>query len=292
MNRREFMQLSASVTTLAAGGALPLLAADGKREKKQRRAKKFGPTSGPRNIFTEPSAIEPITGYLPKFKPARSGSMAGEFTATYHLIQAYGSGAKSRNNISGSLAVSFKGATCASKEIRTNRPANIVETTLHCAGELNTAEKWTLKSSVERMPDISFTERGVWDGKKMTVKSKSWTQTRTTSHPLISQWALLQLLASGKFKDKPLEFDMLDNSTLRPDQTLRYCGKVEVPVSGGRVKLDCYAQTGYGILPTHYLLDNAGRVQLITQETVNWALTKLSPGAARSTKIGKEPLTL
>ena len=35
-------------------------------------------------------------------------------------------------------------------------------------------------------------------------------------------------------------------------------------------------QTGWGILPTHYLVDKAGRVQLITQETVSWALTKLS----------------
>ncbi len=275
MNRREFIQISASAASLVAGGALPLLAADGKREKQRRRQKKFGSASGPQNIFTEPAAIEPITGYLPKFKPTKSGSMTGDFTATYSLVAAHGSGAKSRNNIAGSLTISFKGDLCVSKETRTNRPANIVDTKLHCTGELNTAERWTLKSSVERTPDISFTENGVWDGKKMTVKSKSWTQTRTTSHPLISQWALLKLLATGKIKSKPLEFDMLDNSTLRPDQTLRYCGKIEVPVAGGKAKLDCYAQTGYGILPTHYLVDNGGRVQLITQETVNWALTKL-----------------
>jgi hypothetical protein len=150
-----------------------------------------------------------------------------------------------------------------------------VETTLHCTGNLKTAKTWTLKSSVERAADVGFTETGAWDGNLMTVKAKSWTQKRTTSLPLISQWALLPLLASGKIKKKPLKFDMLDNSTLRPGQTLGYCGKVEVPVSGVKVKLDCYAQTGYGILPTHYLVDDAARVQLITQETVNWALTKL-----------------
>jgi hypothetical protein len=151
-----------------------------------------------------------------------------------------------------------------------------VDTKLHCTGDLNTAESWTLKSSVQGIADTKFTETGAWDGKQMTVKANSWTQKRTTSHPLISQWALLRLLASGKIKAKPLEFDMLDNSTLRPDQTLRYCGKIDVPVAGGKAKLDCYAQTGYGILPTHYLVDSAGRVQLITQETVNWALTKLT----------------
>ena len=275
MNRRELLQLSASTAALTAGGALPLLTAAPKRTKKRRKNKSWA-TSGSRNIFTEPSAIEPITGYLPKFKPAGAGSMSDDFTAIYSLVQSYGSGAKSRNKVSGSLLVTFKGAACTSKEVRENRPANIVKTELRCAGALNTAKSWTLKSSVERTGDIGFTETGVWDGKQMTVKSKSWTQKRNTSHPLIGQWALLPLLAAGKLKGKPLEFDMLDNSTLRGGQTLGYCGKVEVPVSGDKVKLDCYAQTGYGILPIHYLVDSGGRVQLITQETVNWALTKLT----------------
>jgi hypothetical protein len=275
MNRREFMQLSASAAALASSGFLPLLAADRKRPGK-RRANKFGPTSGPRNIFTEPSAIEPITGYLPRFKPVGAGSMTDGFTATYSLVQSHGSTARSRNRISGALTVSFKDGICTSKEIRENRPANIVKIRLQCANALNTVKKWVLKSSIEQTPDVDFTETGVWDGKQMTVKAKSWTQTRTTSHPLIGQWALLPLLASGKLKGKPLDFDMLDNSTLRPDQTLRYCGQVEVPVVGGKVKLDCYAQIGYGIVPTHYMVDDGGRVQLITQETVNWALTKLS----------------
>ena len=274
MNRREFLQLSASISALSAGGALPLLAAAPNRPKK-RRPKKRRPFSGPPNIFTEPAAIEPITGYLPKFKPALAGAMNNDFTATYTLVQALGSAAASRNKVSGSLIVTFKDAICTVKEIRANRPDSIVETKIRCAGDLNTAKSWTLKSSVRNLANTEFTETGAWDGKQMTVKANSWTQKRTTSHPLIGQWALLQLLASGKLKGKPLEFDMLDNSTLRGDQTLRYCGKVEAPVAGGKVKLDCYAQTGYGILPTHYLADDAGRVQLITQETVNWALTKL-----------------
>ena len=90
--------------------------------------------------------------------------------------------------------------------------------------------------------------------------------------------ALLPLLAAGKFRKQPLRFDMLDNSTLRPGQVLRYCGKVDVPVARGNASLDCYVQTGYGILPVHYLVDGGGRVQLITQESVNWALTGLEVG--------------
>ena len=109
----------------------------------------------------------------------------------------------------------------------------------------------------------------------MLVKSKSWTQTRSTSHPLIGRWALLPLLSSGIVKSKALTFDMLDDSTLRSDQTLKYTGQIEIRVAGDTAKLDCYAQTGWGIVPTHYLVDVEGRVQLITMSTVNWALSNL-----------------
>jgi hypothetical protein len=49
-------------------------------------------------------------------------------------------------------------------------------------------------------------------------------------------------------------------------------GKIEIPVKGGTVMLDSYAHTGWGVTPTHYLVDAQGRVQLITMTTVNWAL--------------------
>ncbi len=274
MDRREFIQISASAAALASGGLLPLLAAEPKRPRRRRRGR-FGPASGPRNIFTQPPAIEPITGYLPRFKPPGGGSMKGPFAAQYHLVQTSGAGATSRSRVSGSLSVAFADAICTSKETRGARPISVVRNRIICRGDLNAVKKWTLKSSVLGATDLGFTESGTWDGKQMIVKSGSWTQTRATSHPLIAQWALLGLLASGKFKTKPLQFDMLDNSTLRADQTLTYSGPVEIPIAKGKIKLDCYRQTGYGVLPIHYLVDGAGVVQLITQETVNYALAKL-----------------
>ena len=96
---------------------------------------------------------------------------------------------------------------------------------------------------------------------------------RVSRPTLIHRWALLPLLASGSIKKAPLVFDMLDDSALRPNQTLRYEGEIEIPVKGGMVKLDSYAQTGDGILPIHYLVDGKGQVQLITMATINWVLT-------------------
>jgi hypothetical protein len=202
--------------------------------------------------------------------------MRDSFSAKYTLIACHGSAAKSKNRVRGSLDVSFSGSACRTTEIREASPQNIVTTELTCNGRFNTASRWTLDSSVQGMPDIGFVETGTWDGKTMLVKSKSWTQTRSTSHPLIARWALLPLLASGTVKSEPLTFDMLDDSTLRSEQILRYTGQIVIPVAGGKAKLDCYAQTGRGIVPTHYLVDTEGRVQLITMSTVNWALSSLS----------------
>jgi hypothetical protein len=274
MDRRNFLQITA-VTTLTAQGYLPLLAAESKG-KKRKRDNKNGVYTGPNNIYTEPAAIEPITGYLPQFNPTANGTMSRPFAAKYSLIACNGSAAKSKNSIDGTLDIVSSDATCRTTEVRDGKPhQNVVKTELKYKGSFNMVSNWTLESSVDGVPDVHFVEKGSWDGKTMVVKSKSWTQKRTTSNPLIGRWALLGLLASGKLKSQPLTFDMLDDSTLRPDQMLRYTGEIEIPVSGGSAKLDSYAQTGRGIVPTHYLVDADGRVQLITMSNVNWALSEL-----------------
>jgi hypothetical protein len=273
MDRRIFLQTTA-VTALAAQGYLPLLGAE-RRTRPAKRAGRNAVSRVPKNIYTEPAALEPITGYLPRFKPLAQGSMRNAFSAKYTLIACHGSAAKSRNRIRGSLDVSFSRGTCRTREMRQASPQNIVTTELTCNSRFNTVSNWTLDSSVQGMSDLHFVEKGTWDGQTMLVKSKSWTQTRSTSHPLIGRWALLPLLSSGMIKSEPLTFDLLDDSTLRSDQTLRYTGPIVIPVAGGKAKLDCYAQTGWGIIPTHYLVDAEGRVQLITMSSVNWALSNL-----------------
>ena len=229
------------------------------------------------NIFAEPPAIEPITGYLPKFTPVAEGTMGGSFSARYTLVVCRGSAARSRNIVEGlgSLVVTFSGATCKTIEVRKGTPSNTIKTELQCGGEFNTVSHWTLDSSVEGIPEAHFAEKGTWDGRTMVVKSNSWKQEHSTGKLLIGRWALLPLIASGKLKSQTLTFDLLDDSTLRPNQTLRYMGEIEVPVAGGKAKMDSYAQTGSGIVPTHYLVDSDGRVQLITMSTVNWALMEL-----------------
>jgi hypothetical protein len=126
-------------------------------------------------------------------------------------------------------------------------------------------------------PDLRFEEHGLVNNGTIVRTSKLGTVKSVNSHTLIPQEALLTLLAGNIVKSGDLRFDILQNGlVIKPDQALRYSGQIQIPVAGGTAAMDCYAQTGYGILPTHYLVDGQGRVQLITQENTNWALKKLT----------------
>ena len=265
MERRDFLKkTSVAVSALYAAGQLPLLAATKDKSKKSK--------IGTLNIFTEPAAIEPITGELGTFTPVAEGSMRSAFTASYALMYWQGAkGGKSRCNERGSIGVEMSNDLCKTTEKRQN---NTVKTRVNGNREPGAAFTWTL-DSVFKGADSRFVEEGSWDGRKMTIKAASWNQERDTKYPLIHKWALLPLIASGSLKNAPLKFDMLDDSTLRPAQELRYEGQISVPVKGGTAELDSYIQTGRAIQPIHYLVDSDGRVQLITSSFVNWTLRDL-----------------
>jgi len=61
-------------------------------------------------------------------------------------------------------------------------------------------------------------------------------------------------------------FDLLqDLSLFKPNQALVYDGVTVVELRGDRtIELQTYAQTGQGVLPIHYLLDEQRRPQLVT----------------------------
>jgi len=231
------------------------------------------------NYFSEPCAIEPITGYLPGFSPQSGKSMNGNFTAHYTLQVLIGANEKSKNKPLGSANVTFDNGVCRTIEIRStgnkkmSPGGSVVKTTMQLTGKNNTITQWETESAIEGKDDVKFTEKGTWNGKTIIAKTNSWSRQYSTSNPLIHRWALLPVLASGSIKKAPLVFDMLDDSALRPNQTLRYEGEIEVPVKGGEVKMDSYAQTGHGIVPIHYLVDDKGQVQLITMDAVSWVLT-------------------
>jgi hypothetical protein len=168
-----------------------------------------------------------------------------------------------------------------SVEHRTGQTASKVTTRLNCRGKLDAVAEWTAISDVlngrNAQPDLRFEEHGHVSDGNIVRTNKLGTIKSVNLHTLIPQEALLTLLAGDIVKSGDLRFDILQNGlVIKPDQTLHYSGQIQIPVAGGTAAMDCYAQTGYGILPTHYLVDGQGRVQLITQENTNWAMKELT----------------
>ena len=149
---------------------------------------------------------------------------------------------------------------------------NTVKTVVETRGPLHTAASWTLESSVVGVPEVHYTEQGRWDGQRMLVKGRSFSLERETSGPLIDRWSLLPLLASGKIKQQDLKFDLLDESTLRPNQTLRYMGEVTIPVAGGETKnyvresreihRDLFRSKPFNSLQIHAVINNSDMIRI------------------------------
>jgi len=202
--------------------------------------------------------------------------MSGDFDARYSLLAWQMAVEKSKNKPMGSMAVNVAKRTCQTVETRDGKgdanPSCMIKTTVQF-GENKTASQWTQESQIDGREHATLIEKGVCDGKEVTIRAKAFTRQYVTENPLIHRWSLLPLLASGSVKKAPLVFDMLDDSALRANQTLRYEGEIEIPVKGGTAIVDSYVQTGYGVVPTHYLVDTRGRIQLITMGTINWVLT-------------------
>lgn len=292
MHRRDFLRLTAHTSSLVLAGQLPLLAANrqARRTSRQTRRPARQRPSSSRNIFTEPPAIEPLTGYLGRFQPVASGSMQGSFTAEYELVR-WGAinnqTGRPRNSMAGSLRIVRKlrgqKVVYESFELRTGQTNNRVTATLNCQSKLDAVVKWKVISDVikvretQAQPRLRFEEQGFVREGTIIRKNKLSTLESVSSRVLVPQEALLALLVNGIVKYKDLHFDMLQNGlVIKPNQTLHYSGQIQIPLAGETINLDCYAQTGYGILPTHFLVDQQERVQLITQENTNWALKKLS----------------
>jgi len=273
MDRREFLQSGLMAASLVAAGRLPLLA----------RATDSGSgidEGGGR------CAVKPIRDYLPTFSP--SDRQERPPTLHYDIIH-WNWGRKGRgthaNSVVGKLEIACKSTEGqVVYEITQNTKIggvdNVIEAELVCnADALHSVRSWRLRSH-EVGPDgqvdplSKLTERGRCENGKIRIESERDHCSRTATRPVVTQWHMPALLARNAGRSLRLNFDLLrDASLLKPNQLLTYDGQVEVPVKAGRtLALESYAQTGEGILPTHYLLDDKRRIQLVTCSFLSWAL--------------------
>ena len=183
--------------------------------------------------------------------------MTGVFEAKYTLSVWFGTRVKV-NAMLGSMELSFTSSGFQVSEIRKDKKGSDVAFAIKTNlmhGKGRNELKWTQEAISGGREDTRLVETGGWNGNKMVVKSTAFSRKYVTQNQLIHRWGLLPLLASGQIKHQPLRFDMLDDSALRSNQTLSYEGEIEIPVKDGTANLDSYVQTGYGIVPMHYLVD-------------------------------------
>ena len=277
VNRRQFLQCSAIATALATAGKLPFLYAKSE-------------TGSTVDASTGPYAVKPIRDHLRRFSPAGTPTQTSpQYTLVYDIIHwswAAGKRGTFSNSSIGRVTINRKAAESKvnyniSQQMRIGGVDNHLKATVICdANEWNSLREWTLHgysgSPEAKLESLSkLAENGRCNEGRIRIKSKTYTYGFHTQHPVVTQWTLLDFLVRKANLGLNVKFDLLqDLSLFKPNQSLIYDGLTPVMLKDGRtITLQTYAQTGQGVLPIHYLLDDRGWPQLITSSILSWALS-------------------
>lgn len=272
MKRRSFIQVSSTITALLASGRMPLFAAD----------------ASDRNIFTDPPAIEPITGKLPTFTPKTGSTSMSAYSSTYNLIRwTSATDLNPSTNVSnGSLQISRTSAGVYTAVQNITLPgANqlcFFQVDVATQGTLNEATGWTVsgyhneKASTSRQRHSEIELVGQKSGSAIVISGTNVCFNRTVTESLVPLWALPDTLAVKMAASNTSTFTVAvleDGLVIRPNQQFDYEGAIQVPCAAGTVTFYSWRQTGPGVLPTHWVFDSSGRAQLMTHSKINWILS-------------------
>lgn len=276
LDRRDFMKSAALVTGLVGAGHLPLLAAEA------------GNGSGI-DADTGPGQVKTIRGYLSTHDLAEGPlPEAGPVRLKYDVIHWDWTPKNTDNSVPGQLEIVREAGAegprfTVSQAILYGGTRSKIDAEIACNADCYpTLREWRLRFSSEdheggSLPRLGFEEHGVAKDGKIAVKSANHTYGFAYGNPLVSQWTVLEHVARHPLADGAAPFDLLQDCSLhKMDQRLAYDGVVEVPIlDGKRVSLHSYRQTGVGVLPVHYLVDEARRPQLVTNHIMSWALREV-----------------
>jgi hypothetical protein len=287
VNRRQFLKTSAIATALAATGRLPLLSAETE-------------AGSAIDASTGPCAVKPIRDHLKRFSPASTPvPNSGQYSLVYDIIHwswIRGERGTFSNSVVGRVDIDRKTADGQivyeiTQRTRIGGVDNFLEAGIVCdADGLNSLRRWTLHS-YQAAPDgkrerlCELAEKGRCDDGEIRIESGDYVYGFGSENPVVTQWIMPDLLMKRANSALNVTFDLLEDLSLfKPNQSLTYDGLTPVRLKGGKtVTLQTYAHTGQGILPTHYLLDEKRRPQLITSSILSWALSEQT-SAGQSTK--------
>lgn len=275
MDRRQFLHCGLMATSLVAAGRLPLLGQD--------RREVSGIDSS-----AAPYAVKPVRDHLPRFSPSEAAVQGLRQTHRYDIVHwHWGRTPRTthENTVIGQVTID-RGRTAAgvvyevTQRTKIGGAESVIEARIAChTDRWHSVRTWRVKSfglapDGRTHRDSQLVEEGRCEDGHIRVEGDRYHYDHRAQHPVLTQWQIPDALPLKSDERGEMLFDLLeDASLLRADQRVRPDGKIPVTVAGSRtVTLNTYAQTGRGILPTHYLVDTDNRVQLVTRGFLSWAL--------------------
>ncbi len=223
-----------------------------------------------------PYAVKPIRDFLANFAPVQKAIADPEHvTLTYDILNwcfAPNQPPPCPNSVYGSLTIAREQGPVYHIHQRTHigGEPTLFKAELICNPD-DTLKFWTLytyRADADGNPIPISELRETWENDNGHIRSRDGAFQYRATRPVFSHWMLPHLLLTQK-RRLPIAFDMLqDLSLFRSNHQLVPDGRVDLDIGS----YDTYTQTGDGILPIHYLLDENRCPQLITFGLIAWAL--------------------
>jgi|GEM_PF-2120424 len=226
-----------------------------------------------------PHSLDLISDYLATYQPPHDawdpgGDWERRFVVWVPLRGAYG-GSWDSGSLRMARARTRSGGAdfLVALDLRTWRPACVAGTRsiIHWDKPDSLDGPWQWQSDFEltdasgkRIPDSQVSVNGHFASATMHFKGKH-DRTIRTSPKLVNGWMLFDLVQRLPFDAAPMEFDLMEESELlKPRQRLRAGQPVGILLGGRQMTLHCFEQTGEGILPRTYWLDDQHRLLFVT----------------------------
>jgi hypothetical protein len=242
-------------------------------------------------------SLQVLAAYLARYAPPPGPFPAtGGWRATYDLIEWEGSPIDAaflrRNRVIGNLALARKpgapGAGLAyeaDQVIRMQGFESSLRSSLQCSADrLPRLLSWNTQYRCRPLgrPGATQTldEQGRHAGGFLEIKSAAGVRRLPAPRPVASQWVVLDALRGQRADAADAlavgEFDLFhDLTSLRPEQRIAPCGRLDLQLGAERHQLHGFVQTGRGTEPTHYWIDAAGRPLLVTAGLLSMALASV-----------------
>jgi hypothetical protein len=141
--------------------------------------------------------------------------------------------------------------------------------TMNCASDtFASITSWEMESTIQHLKDGPLQSTRIIEHGRATPEGaeidRAGKMFRLTGNPpLTSNWSLFDAVQRLAPDAAPTSFNLLEDLTLlRRDQRITPGEIREITLGGRTVRLRSFVQIGEGILPTHYWLDESGRLIL------------------------------